>query len=403
MASRQASMSPPVERSITVSPPQRSAQRSFSTSSSVPLEIGEAPMFAFTLVRLARPIAIGSSWKPACTRLAGMTMRPAATSSRTCSGVRCGSRLGHAPHLRRDGSEPRVLELGHGLEARRRDAEAGRLVAHPAPAAGSPRPSCPTAAACPACPARLKLSGPPTSGALAKLPGVVPAPVEDGSFPRGWKSMGGHARRSSGWQSVGRSGRRTPGGALRFGRPSLPYARANEIRFQGCHLRTLPGGPSAACRPPPGSDGEASAPGGIGRGAAASLRRHVGPRRPPAARARAPRAGVRPQPGPVHGRPGRAARPGAHLPRRRRAGAAGPERRPASRPPCRRLPGRPVRAAPPLRGCRRPRRQPPGRRARGCRPVPDRCAWARPAPRPPFVASRGRASRSSSRSGPSTG
>jgi hypothetical protein len=45
---------------MTVSAPQRSAQRSFSTSSSVPDDTGEAPMLAFTLVRLARPMAIGS-------------------------------------------------------------------------------------------------------------------------------------------------------------------------------------------------------------------------------------------------------------------------------------------------------------------------------------------------------
>jgi len=61
IASRVASRSPPVERSITVSAPQRSAQRSLSTSSSVEEETGEAPMFALTLVLLARPIAIGSS------------------------------------------------------------------------------------------------------------------------------------------------------------------------------------------------------------------------------------------------------------------------------------------------------------------------------------------------------
>jgi hypothetical protein len=43
IASRQASRSPPVERSITVSAPQRSAHFSFSTSSSVPLETGSRP------------------------------------------------------------------------------------------------------------------------------------------------------------------------------------------------------------------------------------------------------------------------------------------------------------------------------------------------------------------------
>ena len=42
IASRVASRSPPVERSMTVSAPQRCAQCSFSTSSSVPDETGDA-------------------------------------------------------------------------------------------------------------------------------------------------------------------------------------------------------------------------------------------------------------------------------------------------------------------------------------------------------------------------
>jgi phosphomethylpyrimidine synthase len=61
IASRHSSRFPPVERSMTVSAPQRSAHFSFSTSSSVPDETGEAPMFALIFVLLARPIAIGSS------------------------------------------------------------------------------------------------------------------------------------------------------------------------------------------------------------------------------------------------------------------------------------------------------------------------------------------------------
>ena len=49
-------------------------------------------MLALTLVLEARPIAIGSSWYPRCTLLAGIIIRPEATSSRICSAVRCGSR-----------------------------------------------------------------------------------------------------------------------------------------------------------------------------------------------------------------------------------------------------------------------------------------------------------------------
>lgn len=61
IASRVASRSPPVERSITVSACHFSAHLSFSTSSSVELETGDAPMLAFTFVLLARPMHIGSS------------------------------------------------------------------------------------------------------------------------------------------------------------------------------------------------------------------------------------------------------------------------------------------------------------------------------------------------------
>ena len=91
-ASRHSSRLPPVERSITVSAPHFSAHCNFSTSSCVPEEIGDAPMLALILVFDARPIAIGSSLWRRCAGFAGITMRPAAISSRTCIAVRCGSR-----------------------------------------------------------------------------------------------------------------------------------------------------------------------------------------------------------------------------------------------------------------------------------------------------------------------
>jgi hypothetical protein len=77
---------------MTVSAPHLSAHFSFSTSSSVPEETGDAPMLALIFVFDARPIAMGSSLKPRCARFAGITMRPAAISSRTSVTVRCGSR-----------------------------------------------------------------------------------------------------------------------------------------------------------------------------------------------------------------------------------------------------------------------------------------------------------------------
>ena len=76
----------PVDKSITVSAPQWIAQRSFSTSCSMPDEMAELPMLALILQRKLRPIIMGSTsgWL----MLAGMRARPAAISSRTNSGVK---------------------------------------------------------------------------------------------------------------------------------------------------------------------------------------------------------------------------------------------------------------------------------------------------------------------------
>lgn len=75
----------PVDRSITVSAPQRVDHTSFSTSSSMLDVTAELPMLALILTRKLRPMAMGSSsgWL----MLAGMMARPRATSSRTNSGV----------------------------------------------------------------------------------------------------------------------------------------------------------------------------------------------------------------------------------------------------------------------------------------------------------------------------
>ena len=70
--------------------------RSFSTSSSSDDVVGELPMFALIFTRAFRPIAIGSS--AAWWTLAGMIIRPRATSSRTSSRVELLA-LGDALHL----------------------------------------------------------------------------------------------------------------------------------------------------------------------------------------------------------------------------------------------------------------------------------------------------------------
>ena len=75
----------PVDRSMTLSAPQRMANTIFSTSSATVEETAELPMLALILTRKFLPMAIGSSspWL----MLAGMMARPRATSSRTNCGV----------------------------------------------------------------------------------------------------------------------------------------------------------------------------------------------------------------------------------------------------------------------------------------------------------------------------
>src|SRR5918996_241978 len=75
----------PVDRSITVSAPQRVAHRIFSTSSSMDEATAELPMLALIFTRNLRPMIIGSvsGWLT----LEGMIARPRATSSRTTSGA----------------------------------------------------------------------------------------------------------------------------------------------------------------------------------------------------------------------------------------------------------------------------------------------------------------------------
>src|SRR5712671_2198207 len=75
----------PVDRSITVSAPQRIAHTILSTSDATSDATALLPILALILTRKLRPIAIGSvsGWL----MLLGMIARPLATSSRTNSGV----------------------------------------------------------------------------------------------------------------------------------------------------------------------------------------------------------------------------------------------------------------------------------------------------------------------------
>ncbi len=75
----------PVDRSITVSPPQRIAHTSLSTSCATEDVTIELPILALIFTRKLRPMIIGSlsGWL----MLLGMIARPRAISSRTNSGV----------------------------------------------------------------------------------------------------------------------------------------------------------------------------------------------------------------------------------------------------------------------------------------------------------------------------
>src|SRR3989344_8502341 len=75
----------PVDRSMTLSAPQRVAQTSLSTSSATDDRTALLPMLALIFTRKLRPMIIGSTsgWLMLC----GMMARPRAISERTNSGV----------------------------------------------------------------------------------------------------------------------------------------------------------------------------------------------------------------------------------------------------------------------------------------------------------------------------
>ena len=107
-------MSVPVERSITVSAPQRHDHCSFSTSSSIDELTAELPMLAFTFTRKLRPMIIGS--------LSGMVDvgrndRPAPGDLRPHElGIHVLPH-GDEPHLRSDDALPGVVHLGYRTPA----------------------------------------------------------------------------------------------------------------------------------------------------------------------------------------------------------------------------------------------------------------------------------------------
>ena len=80
---RMASMSPPVERSMTASAPASMATRSLSISSGRLAWSAEVPILALILVESPWPIALASK---ACNLFFGITTEPSATLQRISSG-----------------------------------------------------------------------------------------------------------------------------------------------------------------------------------------------------------------------------------------------------------------------------------------------------------------------------
>src|SRR3954453_5634567 len=97
----------PVERSITVSAPQRIAHTILSTSSSTDEVTAELPILALILVRKLRPMIIGSS--SAWLMLDGMMGRPRATFEGANSG---GMDAGTAPRNEPRHPAPKLLAVG---------------------------------------------------------------------------------------------------------------------------------------------------------------------------------------------------------------------------------------------------------------------------------------------------
>ncbi len=134
-------MSGPVERSMTVSAPQRVAQVSLATSSSMEEVTAELPMLALTFTRNRRPMTIGSDsgWFT----LAGRMARP------------CGQLLSHdlgldalpgggEGHLLGDAALPGVVQLGdriHRTARRGRGTRPGKDAGPPSARRTAARPS----------------------------------------------------------------------------------------------------------------------------------------------------------------------------------------------------------------------------------------------------------------------
>src|ERR1700754_3974337 len=102
----------PVERSMTVSAPQRVAQVIFSTSSSMEEVTAELPILALTFTRNRLPMIIGSisGWLTLAGGAAGAPRR-ALLPAHLWGDVLADR---HVLHLRRDLAPPRIGELGHG-------------------------------------------------------------------------------------------------------------------------------------------------------------------------------------------------------------------------------------------------------------------------------------------------
>jgi len=111
MPSRVEWMCLPVDRSITVSAPQRQAQVSLSTSSAIEEETADVPMLALIFTRNRSPITIGSD-SDGSHCWAGSPARPRSRPHDLGIQVLSDRR---ELHLRCDGAARAYRELGHRL------------------------------------------------------------------------------------------------------------------------------------------------------------------------------------------------------------------------------------------------------------------------------------------------
>ena len=172
---------------MTVSAPQRTDQCSFSTSSSVDDETGEAPMLALILVLAGAADRHRIELKAQVDHVGGDDQAARGDLVPHLLGA-SGAARARRPGASRVTAEARRLELRHRPEARRAAPAAVGLAVAPPTRGKKSQAVLSLGAGMPGVSGDEKLSGPPMSGGLAKEPGLVPSRKLDGL----WLTRGVH-------------------------------------------------------------------------------------------------------------------------------------------------------------------------------------------------------------------